>query len=169
MNRGRRPASFVLATAALAAGLLLGGCSASTSASPDSTTSSTVLITTTTVHYVPRYVSVGGHTVQMPTEEHHEPVTAYSGFGQNIILTTKGFEPYKLYALSTAPIVFTNLTDATQEVVFYHFPNVAHSGPIPPGGSYTLRYPAAISLVYGNRSGSELGRLYIGGCPPNCG
>jgi hypothetical protein len=105
----------------------------------------------------------------MPTEEHHEPITAYSGFGQNIILATGGFAPDKLYAASTAPIVFTNLTNTTQEVVFYDFPNVANSGPIPPGRSWSLHYAAAIALLYGNRSGSETGHLYIGGCPPTCG
>jgi hypothetical protein len=105
----------------------------------------------------------------MPTEEDHEPITAYSAFGQNVIITAKGFEPSKLYAASTAPIVFTNLTDTAQEIVFYHFPNVAHSGSIPPGGAYSLHYSAAIALVYGNRSGSDTGHLYIGLCPPNCG
>jgi hypothetical protein len=126
-------------------------------------------ITTTTIHYVPRYVTVGGHSVLLPTEEHHEPITGYSGFGQNIIVTAEGFSPSKLYAVSTAPIVFTNLTDTAQEVVFYHFPNVANSGQIASGGSYSLHYTAAIALVYGNRSGSETGHLYIGACPPSCG
>jgi hypothetical protein len=153
-------------------GLLLAGCSTATAASNATSTSSTpstVLITTTTVHYVPTYVSVGGHKVLMPTEKDHEPINAYSAFGQNVIITAKGFEPSKLYAADTAATVFTNLTDTTQEVVFYHFPNAANSGPIPPGGSYSLHYGGAIALVYGNRSGHDLGHLYIGGCPPNCG
>jgi hypothetical protein len=164
-----RRTGFALGMMALALGLVLTGCSAPTAAPTSSTTPSTVLITTTTVHYVPRYVTVGGHAVLMPTEKGHEPITAYSAFGQNIIITTKGFEPSKLYAAATAPIVFTNLTDTTQEVVFHDFPNVANSGPIPPGKSYSLHYSDAINLGYGNRSESENGLLYIGGCPPNCG
>jgi hypothetical protein len=167
----RSPAALATIVLGLGLGLVLAGCSTTTAASTTSTTttSSTALITTTTIHYVPQYVSVGGHKVLMPTEERHEPITTYSAFGQNVIITTKGFAPAKLFAASTAPIVFTNLTDTQQEVVFYHFPNVAHSGSIPPGGSYSLHYTAAIALVYGNRSGSDTGHLYIGQCPPNCG
>jgi len=171
MTRTNRRTAGALGTLALGLGLVLAGCSTTTGASTSSTTtpSSTALITTTTIHYVPQYVSVGGRSVLLPTEEHHNPITSYSGFGQNIILTAKGFSPSKLYAANTAPIVFTNLMDTAQEVVFYHFPNVANSGLIPPGGSYSLHYSAAIALVYGNRSGSETGHLYIGGCPPSCG
>jgi hypothetical protein len=156
------------ALAIISLGLALAGCSASTAASTSSTTT-TPLITTTTIHYVPTYVSVGGHKVLLPTEAHHEPITGYSAEGQNIIITTHGFEPSKLYASRTAPVVFTNLTDGTQEVVFYSFPTVANSGGIAPGGSYTLHYSASITLAYGNRSGSDVGHLYIGLCPPFCG
>jgi hypothetical protein len=171
MTRVNRRAAVALGAMALGVGLVLAGCSTNTAASTSSTTTtpSTALITTTTVGYVARYVSVGGHRVLLPTEEHHEPITAYSGFGQNVVITAKGFEPSKLYASSKAPVVFTNLTDLTQEVVFYHFPTVANSGPIPPGESYSLRYAAAIALVYGNRTGIDHGHLYIGGCPPSCG
>lgn len=170
MTHSPRPAPAGLIAVALGLALVLAGCSTSTSASTTSTTTttSTPLITTTTIHYVPRYVSVGGRTVLLPTEEHHEPITAYSAFGQDVIITNTGFEPSKLYALSKIPIVFTNLTDSTQEVVFYHSPTVATSGPIRPGGSYGFLYNATIALVYGNRTGSRLGHLYIGGCPPSC-
>jgi ABC-type Fe3+-hydroxamate transport system substrate-binding protein len=171
-HSSRQPAARLVA-AVVAAGLvlMLAACSQTTSASTTSTssTSSTMLITTTTVHYVPRYVSVGGRDVLLPTEEHHEPITSYSDFGQNVIITKAGFEPWKLYALNKTPIVFTNLTDSAQEVVFYHFPNIAHSGTIPPGGSYSFSYNASIALVYGNRAGTNTGHLYIGGCPPTCG
>lgn len=169
MTHSNRRRSFAPLAIALGVALLLAGCSTATAASNATSTSSTVLITTTTVHYVPTYVSVGGHRVLLPTEKDHEPISAYSAFGQNVIITATGFEPSKLYAADTAATVFTNLTDTTQEVVFYHFPNVANSGPIPPGGSYSLHYSAAIALVYGNRSGHDVGHLYIGGCPPNCG
>lgn len=158
------------AVALLALALMLAGCSASTAApGSTTTTSATPLITTTTVHYTPTYVTVGGRAVLVPTEANHEPITSESGEGQNIIITIKGFEPLKLFARDSAPVVFTNLTDVTQEVVFYNFPNVANSGAIAPGGAYTLHYSALISLAYGNRSGSDVGHLYIGTCPPYCG
>jgi hypothetical protein len=147
---------------------LLAGCSTRTSASTTSS-STTLAITTTTIHYVPRYVSVGGRIVLMPTEDHHEPIQAYSNFGQNVIITNQGFEPSKLYAVRTSPVVFTNLTDQTQEVVFYHVPGTPNSGPIAPGGHYTFNYRFALALVYGNKSGSEHGHVYIGLCPPSCG
>jgi hypothetical protein len=152
----------------LSVALALAGCSTTTAAST-TTTPSTVEITTTTVHSVPQYVTVGGHKVLVPTENHHEPINSYSSFGQNVIITSKGFEPYKLYAASSTPIVFTNLTSKVQDVHFYHFPNLANSGPIPSGGSFSMKYDAAIDIVYGNRTGTLLGHLYIGGCPPTCG
>lgn len=168
--RPSRPAPL-LAVIALALVGLLAGCSTRTSASTtsSSTSSTTLAITTTTIHYVPRYVSVGGRIVLMPTEDHHEPIQAYSNFGQNVIITSQGFEPSKLYAVRTSPVVFTNLTDQTQEVVFYHVPGTPNSGPIAPGGHYTFNYRFALALVYGNKSGSEHGHVYIGLCPPSCG
>jgi hypothetical protein len=180
MTPNHRPVAARLTVTAITLGLVavLAGCSDSTAASPTratratgatrAATPTTALVTTTTLDVVPRYVSVGGHDVLMPTEEHHDAITAYSAFGQNVIITSTGFEPWKLYALSKTPIVFTNLTDVTQEVVFYHFPDVAHSGSIPPGGSYSFSYSAAMALVYGNHGGTDTGHLYIGGCPPSC-
>jgi len=105
----------------------------------------------------------------MPTEEHHEPIQAYSNFGQNIIITNKGFEPAKLYAARTSPVVFWNLTDQTQEVVFQDVPGHSNSGPIAPGGHYSFNYQFAVALIYGNKTGSETAHLYIGTCPPSCG
>jgi hypothetical protein len=164
-----RPFNLIAVVAAvLALGGLLAACSTNTAASTTST-STTLEITTTTVHYVPQYVSIAGHTILMPTEEHHEPIEAYSNFGQNVIITNQGFEPANLYASGTAPVVFWNLTDQTQEVVFYHVPGTASSGPIAPGGHYDFHYRFASALVYGNKSGSDVAHLYIGMCPPSCG
>jgi hypothetical protein len=151
---------LILVTVALAA------CSSSAGGAP--TTTAPVKITTTTVHYVPRYVIVAGHRVKLPVEEHNDPISSYSSFGQNVIITKGGFAPHKLYAQSKTSIVFTNLTDKVQEVIFHDFPNVSSSGPIRPAGSFSFQYQAAINVGYSNRSGSWGGLLYIGGCPPNC-
>jgi hypothetical protein len=130
----------------------------------------TIDITTTTVHYVPHYVTVGGHRVLMPTEEHHEPIEAYSNFGQNVVITDEGFEPSELYAQSRTPIVFTNLTDRTQVIVFYHFFSSANhrTKPIPPGETFSFSTRFAINLVYSNPAKTSTGHLHIGGCPPDC-
>ncbi|MGC9961453.1 MAG: hypothetical protein ABSE47_06070 [Acidimicrobiales bacterium] len=157
------------ALAALALCIALGACSAGTGSSSATTSSTTLGITTTTVNYVPQYVTVAGRKVLVPTEDHHEPISGYSSFGQNVIITAHGYEPHKLYAANITPIVFTNLTAATQVVYFHHFPNVSKSRPIRPGSSWSFSYPAAIVVAYGNRTGSWLGLLYIGGCPPQCG
>jgi hypothetical protein len=158
---------WTAALTVLALAFAVAGCSTNTAASPNSS-STTREITTTTVHYVPTYVTVGGRKLVIPTENGHEPINSYSSFGQNVVITAKGFEPYKLYAASSTSIVFTNLTSTIQEVKFSHFPNVKTSGPILPGRSFSMKYDAAIALVYSNRTGSSLGHLYIGGCPPNC-
>jgi hypothetical protein len=118
-------------------------------------------ITTTTIHYVPAYVTVGHHKVLMPVEAHNEPIQPYSGIGQNIIITKAGFEPDKLYALPQYPIVFTNLTNHTQVVKIYNFPNEPKPESIPPGGKFSFRYDAQISLIYGNGAGNWHGHLYI--------
>jgi hypothetical protein len=166
----RRSTRLAVVSAVLALAGLLAGCATNNAASTTSTSTSTTLeITATTVHYVPQYVSIAGHTILMPTEEHHEPIQAYSNFGQNVIITNVGFEPSKLYAAGTSPVVFWNLTDTTQEVVFYHVPGTANSGPIAPGGHYSFHYKYASALVYGNKSGSDVAHLYIGMCPPACG
>jgi hypothetical protein len=157
----------VVALGVLGLALVLAGCS--TNAAAKTTTTTTREITTTTVHYVPQYVTIDGHKVLIPTAQHHEPISSYSSFGQNVIITPKGFEPLKLYAASKTPIVFTNLTDHNQEVVFHDFPNVKSSGVIAPGKSFSFTYDAGIALVYSNPSGSDLAHLYIGICPPNCG
>jgi hypothetical protein len=144
----------------------LAACSSGAGGTP--TTTAPVKITTTTVRYVPHYVIVAGHRVKLPVEEHNDPISAYSAFGQNVIITNGGFAPHKLYARSKTPIVFTNLTDKVQEVVFHDFPSLSSSGPIKPAGSFSFEYTAVINVGYGNRSGSWGGLLYIGGCPPDC-
>jgi hypothetical protein len=148
--------------------LALAGCSAG-SATQTTSSSTTLGTTTTTAHYVPQYVIVGGHIrVLIPTEQDHAPINTATGVGQNVVITTRGFAPYTLYAMSKTPIVFTNLTDVTQIVRFHDFPNVAQSPPIRPGRSWSFSYNAVIVVVYSNRSDSELGQLHIGTCPPNC-
>ncbi len=163
----RSTAARSAAAGSLALVVLLAGCSSS--APSDPTTSTSPRITTTTVHYVPRYVRVGGHEVLVPTEQGHEPVNPQTGFGQNIEITAAGFRPLKLYAAASTPIVFTNMTDRTQVVVFYDFPGLKQSRPIASGTTWSFQYSGAINLGYGNRSGSQTGRLDIGGCPPSCG
>jgi hypothetical protein len=152
--------------AAAAAGAVLlafcAGCSSTAAPSGPSTTNSTTPdVTTTTVHYVPTYVTVGKHRVLMPVEAHNEPISPDSSQGQNIIITSAGFEPNKLYAVHNYPIVFTNLTDETQVVKIYDFPDVPKPEAIPAGGTFSFRYDAQISLLYGNESGTWRGHLYI--------
>lgn len=156
-----------VAACSLTLAIGLAGCSSNTTSDP--TTSSSPHITTTTVHYVPRFVRVAGREVLVPTEQGHEPINAETSFGQNVIITATGFQPFKLYAAASTPIVFTNLTDSTQVVEFYDFPSLKDSKPIPPGMAWSFEYSGAINIGYGNRAGSHLGRLYIGGCPPSCG
>ncbi|MGO8876520.1 MAG: hypothetical protein ACLQNG_12255 [Acidimicrobiales bacterium] len=166
MTRTARRHRVALAVTVLS--VVLAGCSAG-GAGTTTQPSTTLAITTTTVHYVPQYVSVGGHQVLVPTENDHVPISSATGIGQNVIITASGFEPAKLYAASGVPIVFTNLTDVTQVVHFHDFPTIDNSKPISPGGSWSFHYGAVVNVVYGSRAGSSLGLLYIGSCPPNCG
>jgi hypothetical protein len=145
-------------------GLLCAACSTS-AAQTTISTSTTLQITTTTVHYVPTYVRVNGKHVLVPVEAHNEPINAYSSEGQNIVIVAKGFEPSKLYAVHTSPIVITNLTGSVKVVVFYHWPNYPRPIRIAPGAHVDIHYGAQISLAYGNGAGTTIGRLYIDTLP----
>jgi hypothetical protein len=147
---------------AAAAAVLLAFCAGCAStAATEPTTTSTTPATTTTVHYVPTYVTVDHHKVLLPVEAHNVPISPYNAEGQNIIITNTGFEPHRLFAVHAYPIVFTNLTDNTQVIKFYNFPNLPKPEVIPPGGNFSFRYGSQIALGYGNAAGSWRGLVYI--------
>ena len=60
------------------------------------------------------------------------------------IITVGGFLPKRLYATPSDLVVWTNLTDQPQQVVFDHF--AVRSPVIPPGGKYSWTSPASESI-----------------------
>ena len=102
LPKSRRRAA---ALAVLALSVAAAGCSTS---SATSTTTTTQALTPTTVHYVPHFVTVAGHKVLLPTENGHVPINSYSSFGQNVIITSKGFKA--LGQREVDPALYTELT-----------------------------------------------------------
>ncbi len=73
------------------------------------------------------------------------------GDGQQIIITVGGFLPKRLYATPSVLVVWTNLTDQPQQVVFDHF--AVSSPEIPPGGTFTWSSQDSESISYHSVSG----------------
>lgn len=173
MISSRRRSVVTPPAVALFSILLAVACTAcSTSQAQETSTSSSTATTvapatTTTTPYVPTYVMVGRTRVQVPVEYHHVTIAAnpIMGIGQNIIITSQGFEPVSLYGSSNYPIVFTNLTTKTQEVVFYHFPSYPKPIVVPPAGKVSITHNGLIALVYGNATGTVHGHIYLDTLP----
>jgi hypothetical protein len=138
----------------LALGLVLTACGSSGPTSspttkPDSTTTSipTPQITTPTT-------TIDGHTYPVPTEPSApgKPIDTYVATGDQVILTSKGFVPYRLFADLNTTITWTNLTGHTVTIRFLR-EGGARSGPIPPGGTFTYSSKTLDNFEYQSSTG----------------
>lgn len=86
----------------------------------------------------------------VPTDE-GKPISANIDDGQQIIISAQGFLPARLYSTNSEAIVWTNLTDQPQQVIFDYFS--VKSPIIPPGGTYSYKTPASESIAYRSASG----------------
>jgi len=155
----------------LALVVLVGGCGSNTkagsgtttTATPTTATSSTVPSTTTSsipvtgpslaVIAASKSVTVDGKKVAVPTDSGRSIPSCCQavGDGQQIIITVGGFLPKRLYATPSVPVVWTNLTDQPQQVVFDHF--AVHSPVIAPGGTFSWTSQDSESITYHSVSG----------------
>jgi hypothetical protein len=123
-----------------------------TTVAPSSTTSTSYPVTGPSVETlaVSKTVTVGGKTVKVPTDSgRYIPPTVADG--QDIIISVGGFLPTRLYSNPSEKIVWTNLTEQPEQVIFDYFP--VKSPVIPPGGSWSWETGASESIAYHSTSG----------------
>jgi hypothetical protein len=160
-SRGRR--ALILLGPCLSAVVALGACSSNhadvanktttttTSTTPPSTGASTTTssfpVTGPSVATIAasKTVTIGGKTVKVPTDS-GVPISTSDADGQQIIISVGGFLPQRLYSTPSEQIVWTNLTNQPEQVIFDHFP--VTSPVIPPGGTFSWKSAASESISY---------------------
>jgi hypothetical protein len=162
-----------MAALAVLTAVLLAACgsgspkSASSSSSPSSSTtaSSQASGTTTATTAVSgatgpsistidsaKSVTVGGKSVTVPIDD-GKPVLPGVDDGQQIVISAGGILPSKLYANPSQAIVWTNLTDQSQQVKFDYFS--VTSPVIPPGGTWSWSTQDSESIAFRTVSGMK--------------
>jgi hypothetical protein len=140
--------------------LLASACSNSPSpaAAPTTTTSSepTPALTTPTV-------TIDGHTYQVPMSNGRPIDAAVDNSGQ-IILTDKGFLPYRQIVSLNQPVTWTNLSSHPVTISFLHMPG-SSSHTLPVGGTFTYSSPTLQNFEYVSSSGHH-GVVSIGAFAP---
>jgi hypothetical protein len=98
-------------------------------------------------------VAIAGKTVDVPYDGNVHPNASGPADGQQIIISVGGFLPPKLYSTLSGDIVWTNLTDQPQQVLFDSFP--VQSPVIPPGGTFSWKSTSSESIAYHSASGMQ--------------
>ena len=136
--------------------LVASACSSSPSpaAAPTTTTSSvpTPELTTPTV-------TIDGHSYQVPTDGGHPINSAVDTSGQ-IVLTDKGFVPFREIVDLNQTITWTNLSSHPVTISFLHMPGTT-SHRLPVGGTFNYSSPTLINFEYVSSSGYH-GTVSIG-------
>ena len=135
---------------------LLGAACQSTAATSTSTPS-----TTRPPHKKISYVTIDNRQVRIPTEIHGQApdlVAGASQAGQQILITPSGIHPSLLLATQGIPVVWTNLTDRPQRVIFTNSPG--QSEIIPPAGTFSIPTPRSQSYTF-RTSGGLAGVLNV--------
>lgn len=100
-------------------------------------------------HVVP---PIAGSSTTTPREVPARPINPVVDAGQQIVITSHGFDPARLYADDSTPVVWTNLSGVPQRVDFVAFP--VHSAVIPAGGQFVWTPDGAgLSIAYRSASG----------------
>ena len=95
---------------------------------------------------------VAGTSTTVPREVPGRPINPVVDSGQQIVITSQGFEPARLYANDHVPVEWTNLSGAPQRVSFVAFP--IRSAVIPVGGQFVWTPSgAALTIAYRSASG----------------
>jgi hypothetical protein len=163
-HRLRTGAVTLLALGGLS--LVASACSNSPSpaAAPTTTTSSA---TPTSAALAPQLttptVTIDGHSYQVPMNGGRpiDPSVDHSG---QIILTDKGFLPYRQLVNLNQPVTWTNLSSHPVSISFLHMPGTT-SHKLPVGGTFTYSSPTLISFEYVSSSGHH-GIVTIGAFAP---
>jgi hypothetical protein len=140
--------AFVLGPA-LGLGLLGAACNSTSSTSGTSTTLASAHSRAKSI-----YVTVGKLRVRVPTEIHGQipsPEPGATQAGQQILITPSGIHPTLLLATQGLRVVWTNLTDRPQRVIFTNA--AGGSGLIPPGGKFSMQTPRSESYTFRTATG----------------
>jgi hypothetical protein len=138
----------LLPALAVAALVVLAGCSSgpSTAARPPATTTSVL-----TPAVIARNLVINGHSYPVPSEDGVHAIDPSVATGGQIVLTKKGFLPYRLFAQLNQKITWTNLSSHPVRITFLHMP--VKSGLIPVGGTFTFSSPTLTNFIYTSSSG----------------
>jgi hypothetical protein len=80
-------------------------------------------------------------------------------FGQVVCITETGVRPRVLVSIAGQAVTWRNETSAPQSIRFVAF--AAHSGPIPPGGTWSYTPKLPLSLAYHTSSSSRLAQVQV--------
>jgi hypothetical protein len=150
----------IFSVAVLCAGVLIAGCSGGTGPAPTSSTTSSTTTSTPAQAITTPTVIINGQSVTVPTNVPGKPITPNLETGGQVIISSTGMLPYKIFVRVGQTVTFTNLTDKPVSVKS-KFQNYFSSGPIAPGGTFSYSSPTGISILYKTSTGFE-GRLIIG-------
>jgi hypothetical protein len=128
------------------------GTPATTAPTDSTSTTQKVALTGPSVSQIEteKTVQVGGRTVTVPIDG-NKPINASVDDGQEIVISAAGFLPARLYSNPGEAIVWTNLTDQPQKVMFNAF--VVASPVIPAGGTWSWKTQNSESIAYRSDSG----------------
>ena len=134
------------------------GCSGAGSSQGTATTT-TVLTPaletpTTTIH---------GHTYPVPTEPGLPDINPSVATGNQIVLTDKGFLPYRLLSNLNEKITWTNLSSHPVTITFLHMPG-SRPKHLPVGGTFTFTSATLANFEYVSSTGFH-GLAAIGDFP----
>jgi hypothetical protein len=101
-----------------------------------------------------QYVVVDGKRVILPTELGGAPIDPVRGMGQNVLLTSSGPWPQQLFARSSSPVVFTNVTADPIKITFVSSPVKPFVVP-PAGGTGSWKPTGLISMAYKDSRGGS--------------
>jgi hypothetical protein len=141
-------------------GLLAAACSSSPSARSTSPPPSSTTTSTTAQVISSSTVTIGGQTVNVPTEGGANPIKPYGDTGQQIILSSTGVLPRSLYASLDQPVTWTNLTAHPVTLTLKNVPGVPPKV-IAPGSSFSWNPVNQLSFTYSSSAGGT-GFVYSG-------
>ncbi len=130
-----------------AAALALAGCSSGSNQAAPSTTTTSVI----TPAIISKTITINGHTYPVPSEDGIHAIDPSVDTGGQIILTNKGFLPYRLFVQLKQKITWTNLSSHPVRITFLHQP--VKSGLIPVGGTFSWSSATLINFAYVSSSG----------------
>jgi hypothetical protein len=135
--------------AALPLTLALAGCSSSPTKGATEPTSTTTSVLTPAL--TSKAITIDGHSYAVPSEDGVHAIDPSVATGGQIVLTDKGFLPYRLFVQLKQVVTFTNLSSHPVRITFLHLP--VKSGVIPVGGTFTYSSPTLLNFEYVSSSG----------------